>query len=527
MKLGKEVVAKGYTALKTNVLLFGDNPRNYAPGFARTAEGFPELNPDRYVIKAIQEQLAAFREGAGPDMDIMVDLNFNYKTEGFVKMARAMEPFDLLWMELDTRDPKALQYIRSRAPMPVASCESLFGRRDYRPYFENYSVDVAIIDTPWNGVGESVKIANMADTYEINVAPHNFYGPLATMMSAHFCAVVPNLRIMETDPDTVPWHDDLVTVKPAIKDGYISLPTGPGLGHRDQRGDRAGPSAAPAVIVPRALILSAVLVSALLPARAAWAAGPAPAPVVGQAARGRDRRRAQGIPGEASRPCCRCGSGSSRGRSSSATSGGSSSSAASSRARSSRRPRRLSRERRSKLEETRRAIAAADHAMAEATTARALAGLAPAGPGRLRAERGPDPLQRPGRVVVDGGHSQAPAVLRGPLRPAAPRERLRPDAAARPHGPRPQGRARRRRAPGQPGGAGPDGLPARGRHPLHRLLGRRAGLRVGRAHPRRAAVAADLGQAMTRAAPARLRLDPQRCYGALRLPPRCPERGSA
>jgi galactonate dehydratase len=164
VKLGKEVVARGYTALKTNVLLFGDNPRNYAPGFARTGEGFPELNPDRYVIKGLQEQLAAFREGAGPDVDILVDLNFNYKTEGFLKMARAMEPFDLLWVEIDTRDPKALHYIRSRAPMPVASCESLFGRRDYRPYIEHYTLDVAIIDTPWNGVGESVKIANMADT---------------------------------------------------------------------------------------------------------------------------------------------------------------------------------------------------------------------------------------------------------------------------------------------------------------------------------------------------------------------------
>ena len=114
--------------------------------------------------------------------------------------------------------------------MPVASCETLFGRRDYRPYFENYSMDVAIIDTPWNGVGESVKIANMADVYEINVAPHNFYGPLATMMSGHFCAVVPNLRIMETDPDQVPWHDELVTVKPDVKDGYLNLPTGAGWG---------------------------------------------------------------------------------------------------------------------------------------------------------------------------------------------------------------------------------------------------------------------------------------------------------
>jgi L-alanine-DL-glutamate epimerase-like enolase superfamily enzyme len=43
----------------------------------------------------------------------------------------------------------------------------------------------------------------MADAYEVNVAPHNFYSHLATMMSAHFAAVVPNLRIMEFDPETV------------------------------------------------------------------------------------------------------------------------------------------------------------------------------------------------------------------------------------------------------------------------------------------------------------------------------------
>ena len=230
VKLGREVVAKGYTGLKTNALIFGDNPRNYAPGFARTGEGFPELNAERFVLNAVRDQLAAFREGTGPDMDLLVDLNFNYKTEGFIKVARAMAPFDLFWVEIDTRDPKALAYIRSQVPMPVASCECLFGRRDYRPYLENSSMDVAIIDTPWNGVGESVKIANMADTYETNVAPHNFYGPLATMMSAHFSAVVPNLRIMEIDPDVVPWHDDIVTVKPDIKDGYLTLPTGPGWG---------------------------------------------------------------------------------------------------------------------------------------------------------------------------------------------------------------------------------------------------------------------------------------------------------
>jgi galactonate dehydratase len=227
---GKEVAARGYTALKTNVFVLGADPYLHSPGFARRGPGFPELNADRAILKALREQLAAFREGAGPDMDILVDLNFNFKTEGFLKVAKTIEPFDISWVEIDTRDPKALHYVRTQTSIPVASCECLFGRRDYRPYFENASVDVAIIDTPWNGVAESVKVAAMADAYEINVAPHNFYGHLATMMNAHFCAVVPNLRIMEIDPDTVPWYDEFVTVKPRVEQGHLFLPTGPGWG---------------------------------------------------------------------------------------------------------------------------------------------------------------------------------------------------------------------------------------------------------------------------------------------------------
>ena len=116
----KEVVAKGYTALKTNIFLLADRPRLHAPGFAR-GDYFPELNAERNVIGAIRDQLAAFREGAGPDVDILVDLNFNFKTEGFLKMARAMEPYDLFWVEIDTRSPKALHHIRQGTTIPVAS----------------------------------------------------------------------------------------------------------------------------------------------------------------------------------------------------------------------------------------------------------------------------------------------------------------------------------------------------------------------------------------------------------------------
>jgi galactonate dehydratase len=228
--LGKEVVSKGYSALKTNILLLHDgNPRGHTPGFAR-GDSFPELNPERYALEAIQDQLQAFREGAGKDVDILVDLNFNYKTEGFLQVARAMEPFNLFWVEMDMRYPQGLRYIRERTTIPVATGECLFGRREYRPFFEQGAMDVIIIDVPWNGLAESLKVASMADAYEVNIAPHNFYSHLATLMSMHMCAVAPNVRIMEFDVDQPPWMDDLVTVQPRIKDGYLYLPERPGWG---------------------------------------------------------------------------------------------------------------------------------------------------------------------------------------------------------------------------------------------------------------------------------------------------------
>jgi L-alanine-DL-glutamate epimerase-like enolase superfamily enzyme len=91
-------------------------------------------------------------------------------------------------------------------------------------------MDVAIIDGPWNGIWQALKIAAMAEAYEINVAPHNFYGHLSTLMSAHLCAAIPNFRIMEIDIDDVPWKDDIVTYAPEIEDGHLLVPSGPGWG---------------------------------------------------------------------------------------------------------------------------------------------------------------------------------------------------------------------------------------------------------------------------------------------------------
>jgi len=75
-----------------------------------------------------------------------------------------------------------------------------------------------------------VKIAAMADAFEVNVAPHNFNGHLGSLISAHFCAAVPNFKVMEIDIDDVKWKDDIVTLPPVIEDGHLVLPEGPGWG---------------------------------------------------------------------------------------------------------------------------------------------------------------------------------------------------------------------------------------------------------------------------------------------------------
>jgi len=163
-------------------------------------------------------------------MGLHLDVNYHFKTEGFLQVAKAVAPYDMTWLEIDTWDPQSLALIRRQAPCPIASLESVTGRRAFRPFFDAYATDVAIIDVIWNGFLESIKIAAMAEAYEVNCAPHNYYGHLCSAVSAHFCAVVPNFRVMEIDIDSVAWRDELFINAPKIENGDLILPTGPGWG---------------------------------------------------------------------------------------------------------------------------------------------------------------------------------------------------------------------------------------------------------------------------------------------------------
>ena len=229
--IGREVREKGFTALKTNIFAYDKDKkgvRGWRPGFGVPFE--PGLNVERGVLRNLVMHLEALREGAGPGVDILLDLNFNAKTEGYLKILRAIADLDIFWVEIDSFVPEALGYIRRQSPHPISSCETLLGLREFMPYFREQAMDVAIVDTPWNGVWQSMKIAAAAEAHEVNVAPHNFYGHLCTMMNAHFSAAVPNLRIMETDIDRIAWDHELFDHVPEFADGHLVMPDRPGWG---------------------------------------------------------------------------------------------------------------------------------------------------------------------------------------------------------------------------------------------------------------------------------------------------------
>ena len=225
-ELGREVVEAGYGSFKTNIVVPGKEPQVLMPGFGAgggTARA-------REIAGHLVRLLEAFAQGTLGAAQPIVDLNFNLEPEGCLRVAHALEGLDLAWLEIDLFDPAALAHVRQSTRIPICSGENLYGARAFRPFLEAVAMDVASVDVIWNGFHQAKKIADLAETFEVTCAPHNYYSHLATFISAQWCAAIPNARILELDVDDVPWKDELVSALPAIAGGELTIPTAPGWG---------------------------------------------------------------------------------------------------------------------------------------------------------------------------------------------------------------------------------------------------------------------------------------------------------
>jgi galactonate dehydratase len=185
------------------------------------------------AIAHAAELMAAARDGAGPDVEIYVECAERLSPRTAVLAARAFEPYRPAWFEepIPFENARAMLQLQKELPVPIATGERLLSRWEFRELLEGGGCKVIQPDLMHAaGISEVRKIAFMADTYYVPVAPHNPGGPICTLAAMHLAASIPNFLVLEQMEDERALRDELCTEPVTYQDGYFHLPTGPGLG---------------------------------------------------------------------------------------------------------------------------------------------------------------------------------------------------------------------------------------------------------------------------------------------------------
>ncbi|MFN8511959.1 MAG: mandelate racemase/muconate lactonizing enzyme family protein [Chloroflexia bacterium] len=211
------VVERGFTALKFD----------------------PFPGPWREIIDREQERKAvanvrAVRKAVGPNIDILIEAHRRLAPAYAVRMARLLEEFDPFWYEepVSSRDMGGLAAVKRQVTLPVVTGEELYTKGEFRAVFEQQAADIINPDIcNCGGILELKEIAAMAETYSVAVSPHNYNSTTVGLSAtAHLCATIPNFLITEYFVNFEPVAKEVAIGGLVAENGYITLPTTPGLG---------------------------------------------------------------------------------------------------------------------------------------------------------------------------------------------------------------------------------------------------------------------------------------------------------
>jgi galactonate dehydratase len=205
--------AGGYTAFKSG------------PGGKWRAHE-PPARIDAFVACAHLE-----REWVGPEVELAFDFHGKMTPALAVEVCHQLASMRPMFVEepVPQENVDALKLVSDHVSFPIATGERLLSRWEFRPIFEKQACAYVQPDgSHAGGISELKRIANMAEVYYIHVMPHCAIGPVALSACIHVDAAVPNFLIQESvGPD---WLADVVQPAWKVVNGYVELPTVPGLG---------------------------------------------------------------------------------------------------------------------------------------------------------------------------------------------------------------------------------------------------------------------------------------------------------
>lgn len=180
------------------------------------------------------EPLRLIREEFGDSMEVAMEFHGYWNLPSAIRIAQALEPYVPMWLEemLPQDNLAAYSELAAATSLPLCLSERLMTRWGFREMLENRAARIVMPDICWcGGISEARKIAAMAETYYLPVAPHNCGGPVLHLACAHLAANVTNLYILETvRRHYLEEYRGIVDHTLPAAEGVIPLPPGPGLG---------------------------------------------------------------------------------------------------------------------------------------------------------------------------------------------------------------------------------------------------------------------------------------------------------
>ena len=211
----RESLEAGYTALKVLVVPRTEPLDGNAP------------------LRQAERLFGALRETVGDDVDLMVDFHGRTTPAMAIQYGKALEPYRPYFLEevCPPENVDGMVEVARALNIPLATGERLVTRYEFREVLEKRACAILQPDLcHCGGLWEARKIAAMAETYYVSLAPHNPLGPIATAAAAQFGFATPNYIIQEAIRSDVPWRNHVVTEPLVVRDGYIFPSDRPGLG---------------------------------------------------------------------------------------------------------------------------------------------------------------------------------------------------------------------------------------------------------------------------------------------------------
>lgn len=228
----EKVVAQGFDAMKFDPL-----PRPW------------RTHVPREHIRHAVEVVKAVRAAVGPRVDLLLDIHRRLAPTHAIELSKRLEDLDIYWFEepCPAENLEALAEVRAATRIPVVSGEALYGRADFRRLLRQRCVDIINPDVSnCGGILEMTLIAAAAEAELVSISPHNYNSTtLAMSATVQASACMPNFIITEYFMPYEGFASKIATNALKPVNGYIDLPTGPGLGiDMIEEGVRAHPGKA-------------------------------------------------------------------------------------------------------------------------------------------------------------------------------------------------------------------------------------------------------------------------------------------